>query len=1269
VLENLNFISRVGSLEEMADLGKENIPAIFIKMCPNCGGDITSDRLSRWLPCVSCLPEVPENITFEEIKNELERLGRLKSLGEIYEIEKRADEFSKFFEKIVGFPPWSLQVGWAKRVLTGQSFVALAPTGVGKTTFGIVTALFLEGKSYIVIPTKLLSKLVAKRVIEAAEKLGINKKILIVHGAKNIKEKEALQNSDFDILITTSMFLARNEKLILDKRFDFIFIDDVDTYLKQPKNVERILKVMGLSDEDVNELKTLMNRKFSIVRGKESIEEKIKGFNEISEKVSEIRKKIKGVLVISSATAKPRANTTRYFREIFGFEISPYATTIRNIEDTIIDYNGENNGKEKLTNIKAYVFEKTREVIQKCGNGCFIFINAEYGKQSVYEMKDFLKSSGIEVATYEEFDDKTQEKFRNGEIKAVIGISSLRNPLCRGIDMPDAVRYAVFAGVPRFIFSLGEIDEPAKMLGVLISLKNAIGNGKKIFSFIESMKKYSGMRAEDIEKYPPIKERILSIKNFIEEKLNDPEVIKKIKESEDIPLRIGEDGKIKFVVADSSAYIQASGRTSRLYIGGLSKGLSVMIVDDKKAFVQLKKRLKLELFESINFKEFDKIELKNVLEEIDNDRKNIRDLMEGKITPLITQASIKPPQNALVIVESPNKAGTIAKLIGKPTKRRILVNGNGKTQDAWEVSRGDLNITIIASGGHIIDLPYSYYREENEKDEKYDVKIVKQNGKITFIPKYKSIKRCRNCGENFFEDEKCPYCGSINFDDKTEVIKAIQKLAQEANLIFIATDPDYEGEKIAFDLFMSIPKYKKEIKRIEYHEVTRKAIFNAIQNPRDLNLSLVMSQIVRRVTDRWVGFAMSEFLQKEEEKRWLSAGRVQTPVLGWLIEREKEMKNKIGVLSFKGENGISDSIRIENREQAKRISKSIKKLKGRKRKNEEDEKQRLENAKIKIRYELLDTSEDTMNPPPPLNTPELIKEAFSKLKLSSTQTMSLAQQLFELGMITYHRTDSTHVSDVGISLAKEFITENIGANYFVGRTWGEEGAHECIRPTKALTPDELSISSKIGTISLSENAIKLYEIIFSRFIASQMKPIKVLKGKVKLQISWNANGEEISIEKISEMNLKVIEDGWNKVNFLPISDVGRFIVEKKVIEFETKDFKFSFVPPVPPYTHGSLIEEMRKRGIGRPSTYAYIIKTLLDRGYCIDRKGFIIITKLGKEVYEKLRNSKKYSKYTNEEYTRKVEEKMDKIGKGEENYMEVLKELYLELFQNDPTYN
>jgi reverse gyrase len=1243
----------------MADV--RNIPAVFLGMCPNCGGDITSDRLEKWLPCISCLPEIPENASFEDLKNELERLGRLKNLGKIYEVEKKAEEFSKFFEKIVGFPPWSLQVGWAKRVITGQSFVALAPTGVGKTTFGIVMSLFIEGKSYIVIPTKLLSKLVAKKIIESAEKLGINKKILIVHGAKNSKEKEALQNSDFDILITTSMFLARNEKLIVDKRFDFIFIDDVDTYLKQPKNVERILKVMGLSDEDVNELKALMNKKFSIVRGKESIDEKIKGFNEISQKVSEIRKKIKGVLVISSATAKPRANTTRYFREIFGFEISPYATTIRNIEDTIINCEGDEKDIQKL---KSYIFQKTKEVIERCGSGCFIFVNSEYGKQSVYEIKDFLKSSGIEAITYEEFDEKNQEKFRNGEIKAVIGISSLRNPLCRGIDMPDAVRYAIFVGVPRFIFSLGEIDEPAKMLGVLISLKNAIGNGKKIFSFIESMKKYAGMRVEDIEKYPPIKERILSIKSFIEEKLKDPDVIKKIKESEDIPLRIGEDGKIKFVVADSSAYIQASGRTSRLYIGGLSKGLSVMIVDDKKAFVQLKKRLKLELFESINFKEFDNLPIENILDEIDKDRQNIKNLMEGKITPLINQASIKPPQNALLIVESPNKAGTIAKLIGKPTKRRIIVNGNGKTQDAWEVSRGDLNITIIASGGHVIDLPYSYYREENGKDEKYDVKIVNQNGEIIFLPKYKSIKRCRNCGENFFEDEKCPYCGSTNFDDKSDVIRVIQKLAQEANIVFIATDPDYEGEKIAFDIFMTIPKYKKEIKRIEYHEVTRKAIFSAIQNPRDLNISLVMSQIVRRVTDRWVGFAMSEFLQKEEEKRWLSAGRVQTPVLGWLIEREKEMKNKIGILTFKGENGISDSVKIENREEAKKISGSIKKLKGRKRKKEEDERERLDNAKIKVRYELLETSEEMINPPPPLNTPELIKEAFSKLKLSAPQTMNLAQQLFESGIITYHRTDSTHVSDVGISLAKEFILENIGENYFVGRTWGEEGAHECIRPTKVLTPDELTISAKIGTISLPENAIKLYDIIFSRFIASQMKPVKVLKGKVKLELSWKVNGEEISISKLSDMNVKIVEDGWNKVVFLPISDIARILVEKKVFEFETKDFKFSFVSPVPPYTHGSLIEEMRKRGIGRPSTYAYIIKTLLDRGYCIDRKGFIIITKLGKEVYERLKNSQKYSKYTREDYTRELEEKMDKVGKAEENYIDVLKKLYFELFQN-----
>ncbi|MEM4601775.1 MAG: DEAD/DEAH box helicase, partial [Desulfurococcaceae archaeon] len=246
--------------------------------------------------------------------------------------EKKVEEFKDFFKRIIGHEPWTLQTGWARRIFSNQSFVALAPTGVGKTTTGMIISLFLDKKSYIITPTKILSKFIKKRLDQINELMNLNKKILLVADSKS---KNLIDTQEYDILITTSMFLARNEEKILQKRFDFIFVDDVDSYLRQPKNVERVLKLMGLSNEDLNELKSILKRKYELIRDKNN-SNKYAGFSEISNEISKIRKKINGILVLSSATAKARANTIRYFRELFGFEISPQTSALRNIVDSYL---------------------------------------------------------------------------------------------------------------------------------------------------------------------------------------------------------------------------------------------------------------------------------------------------------------------------------------------------------------------------------------------------------------------------------------------------------------------------------------------------------------------------------------------------------------------------------------------------------------------------------------------------------------------------------------------------------------------------------------------------------------------------------------------------------------------------------------------------------------------------------------------------------------------------------------------------------------------
>lgn len=1237
------------------------IPSLFLNMCINCDGEISAHRLSLGMPCESCLPEIPEDRSLQSIIKELDKLGRLKKLKYLYDFEEKVQSFKVFFRDVVGHEPWALQVGWARRALAGQSFVALAPTGVGKTTFGMVYALFINGKSYIIMPTKILSKFFKRRLERIIEVLNINKKILFISDAKS---KELLDLDDFDILITTSMFLARNEEKILRKRFEFIFVDDVDSYLKQPRNVERVLRLMGLTDENMADLKNLLRRKYELLRDRNN-QDKLSEFAEINQAVVKIRRMVKGVLVLSSATAKARPSTVRYFRELFGFEISPFVSSLRNIVDVYYTIEGHIKEQSDISDAKLQTYDKVREVIKRLGKGGFVFVNSEYGKEAVYELKRFLERRGINCVTYEEFDEGNQERFRRGEIDVAIGISSLRNPLCRGIDMPEAVRYAVFAGVPRFVFSIDDIDEPLKLFNLLISLKPILPQPKKVFSYIELMRRYLGMRKEDVERYPAIAEKISNIKKIIKEEISNPEVLRRIKESDLVPIRIGETIKFKFVVADSAAYVQASGRTSRLYIGGLSKGLSVLIVDDLKALNQLKRKLRLENVE-IDLRDANQVQLDKVLEEIDKDRANIKRFIGGETIEKISDG-INPPKISLFIVESPNKAETIARLIGKPIRRRLEENGH--FIDVWEVSRGDQNINIVASGGHIFDLPYEYSSRGITGDyDYYSVYMIRNEGRTMFVPKYAPIRRCRKCGENFFGADICPYCGSSNYDDKLRTIKAVRKLSLEADKIYIATDPDQEGEKIAWDIFLALHKTGKEIHRAEYHEITRKAILNALENPRGLRLSLVRSQILRRTTDRWVGFVMSEELQKRFDKIWLSGGRVQTPVLGWLIKREEEMKNKVGIFRFKKEElGISDSIRIEDKEEAKRVSKALQKLKGRKRRNEEDEKARLDNAKVKVKIELISTEEVELKPPMPFSTSDMLKEASARLGFSAPETMQLAQILFENGLITYHRTDSHHVSDVGISIAKEYISENFSPALFVPRTYEKEGAHECIRPSRNLSPDELSISVKIGTILIPEKAIKLYDLIHSTFIASQMRSVGVLKGRIRTKVLWSANGEEFFISKESTINLKVLYEGWNKVLFLPIPSLAQKLLMDGEVEFETGDFSFYYVPSVPPYTHGTLIDEMKEKGIGRPSTWAHIIKTLIDRGYCIERSGYIIITNLGKQVFRHLSSSERFRKYTSEDYTRLLEEKIDKVENEQEDYFQILSEIHRELFANYET--
>ncbi len=1005
---------------------------------------------------------------------------------------------------------------------------------------------------------------------------------------------------------------------------------------------------------------------------------------------------------------------------------------------------------------------------------------------------------------------------------------------------------------------------------------------------------------------------------------------------------------------------------------------------------------------------FDQIDLEKIKKEIEEDRKKVKEILEGKIAEKVKDLV----KTVLFIVESPNKARTIANFFGKPTHRKI------GSLDVYEVTLGDKYLIIVATKGHVVDLT---------TDEIGYYGVLLENNR--FIPYYTSIKRCKKCGYQWTSDksyDSCPRCNAPKefTEDSKERLEVLKKLAQEADVILIGTDPDSitgdmkvkvlidgkieekaveelfnewkenpdfeffikdeheylkpkkeiyvlgvdpekltvtwtkvnyfirhkvkkpiyeiktksgkvikvtgdhslftlkikyepvdlegrtiniilfeedfqkltqkrplfdkiiykqeisqeeisefldkvggvytkvfienlripapvyfagidrntqkrifslllkekrklkevraselkigdkiviiennrvildeiieiktivnseiyvydfdtetdnfiandvlchntEGEFIAWSVYNAIKPYSKEIYRAEFHEVTKTAILKAIQEVLNLNLNRVKAQIVRRVEDRWIGFALSKKIQNLFKRKTLSAGRVQTPVLGWIIKRFEEHRQSIQyfiTLKAGPFTILVDELKIKTKKEADEILKKL------------QEKEII--IKEKKYYE------EEVNPLPPYITNTMLNDAIRELKIGASEVMQLAQDLFEWGLClkgnakiltpfgeikikeiikrkikevhdqrilyywrisykgylirikseigdiyatpdhllltkngwkpsilinqndvlydpklkeikildislkrfsgyvydittekhyfiangiishncTYHRTDSTRVSPVGIALAKEYISQKWGEEYFKGRTWGTGGAHECIRPTKPYDPDTLYRMILEGEIKLpgqfTKRHLRLYSLIFWRFIASQMKPTKVKKVKYVIEIP------EINLTKEIEGIVEIIEHGWDLV--LPKYFEERKIEDINVTEIPIEKIDVWKGAKITLYTQADVISLMRERGIGRPSTYAQIMQKLLDRKYVIETKRKKLVpTSLGIKVYYYLDH--KYHKLVSEERTRELEKKMDLVEEGLIDYQKVLWETYGEMQEVERT--
>ncbi|MDM5316542.1 type I DNA topoisomerase [Fictibacillus sp. b24] len=547
----------------------------------------------------------------------------------------------------------------------------------------------------------------------------------------------------------------------------------------------------------------------------------------------------------------------------------------------------------------------------------------------------------------------------------------------------------------------------------------------------------------------------------------------------------------------------------------------------------------------------------------------------------------------LVIVESPAKAKTIKKYLG---------------------SKYD----VKASMGHVRDLPRS--QTGVDVDANYE-------------PKYITIR------------------------GKGPILKDLKSAAKKAKQIFLAADPDREGEAIAWHLAHSLDMDLDSECRVVFNEITKNAIKDSFKRPRKINMDLVDAQQARRVLDRLVGYKVSPLLWKKI-KKGLSAGRVQTVAVRLIVEREKEIEafqpeeywRIKGIFSASGEDFEAQFYGVNGKK--KELS------------NEEEVKEILNTIKGKqFSINSVQKKERRRNPSPPFITSSLQQEAARKLNFRAKKTMMLAQQLYEgmdlgkegtVGLITYMRTDSTRISDTAKAEAAEFIEKEFGKQ-FVNSTRAEkkagknaQDAHEAIRPTSVMYhPRDLKNY-------LSRDQLRLYKLIFERFLASQMASAVLDTMTVDLEnngINFRATGSKVKFPGFMKVYVEGNDDGKKEEDrILPDVQEG--------MEVEKKDLDPSqhFTQPPPRYTEARLVRTMEELGIGRPSTYAPTLDTIQKRGYvALDDKKFVP-TELGGLVLEMTLEF--FPEVFNVEFTAKMESDLDEVEDGKENWIGIIDEFY-----------
>ncbi|GBD11263.1 DNA topoisomerase 1 [bacterium HR23] len=558
----------------------------------------------------------------------------------------------------------------------------------------------------------------------------------------------------------------------------------------------------------------------------------------------------------------------------------------------------------------------------------------------------------------------------------------------------------------------------------------------------------------------------------------------------------------------------------------------------------------------------------------------------------------------LVIVESPAKARTLAHILGR-------------------------GYVVKASKGHVRDLP----------KDRMGVRIDNH-----FAPLY------------------------ITLPEKRAVIKEVQGLARKAEAVYLATDPDREGEAIAWHLAQAARLDPQKVRRVAFHEITEQAVKEAFRHPRSIDMNLVEAQQARRILDRLVGYSLSPFLWAKVWRGSLSAGRVQSAALRLVVERERAIQ------AFVPQEYWTITAHLRRPPQGAVFPARLFGLVGEKERlpipNEatvQDVLARLEGARWRVAQ--VRQREVRQKPPPPFITSTLQQEAWRKLRMSARQTMLIAQQLYEgiplgdqgvVGLITYMRTDSPHVAETAQAEARDYIRARWGNDYipptprvYTATTKGAQEAHEAIRPT--------SVKREPTQVKgfLTPEQLRLYDLIWKRFIASQMAD--AVLDTVEVEVHAQTTAGTAYLFRATGSTLKfpgfrtVYEEGKDEPEETAEGALPP-LGEGDALECLRLEPAQHFTQPPPRYTEASLIRALEERGIGRPSTYAPIVSTIQERGYVRRENGRLVPTPLGFAVNDLLVHY--FPNIVDYRFTAQMEEDLDAIAEGKRQRVEVLKAFY-----------